>query len=862
MNALDEYLGGEYRDSKQMVEELNHLVEEVFWTLILPASPHYFHYFVSKEQKQYCWPYKIMRDMEPEKKYSVSTNAMILFALAKYQKSIGENINEVTCSEYIKDILNPEAFKNISLSAAVENLFSKADSEGVEFLSELVCGHETYKNAKKKCFSLWPIKIAPKMLDEYVLTISMTYGVNDPLSLFWMASLCQKESGKEEGVNGEKFSTKLKEVLESISQADVITRTEGDCKGTTIEGGSEVDLHNNAFVFLVIRKLFDILGNIFQKNNIVKEFIESKSKKIHSALEGKLHRHLSYSDIPDSRFDPAELVFCLEGLLVRRTQEPLEGVVRRVFEVLLKMQQQSSVFWKPTTPIYATKTGQVLLPLGIEVANSLLRICEILDQDSQETQYFNKCLPLFGRYVDWLKAQQICVRFKLDKEIRLIGWASEHTASEDRIHTWQTSQIFIFLDKYRNLLNRSIASEALKRSGIKLLPPRFRRYQEYPCEMMDWTCNGTKGIIDIDPISSSWTEKISEIITDEYLCPRLCRLKPKCNCDRQLKAIENPGCSFLLYGPPGTGKTTIVKKIAAALNWRFLSITPSDFLAGGAAEVEQRAKAIFTMLEEQEELVVLFDEIDHLLLDRESEEYSKLTGIFQFITPGMLPKLHDLRDKGKIIFVVATNYAERIDGAIKRDGRLDKQLLLLPPDKSGRKRIIKEVLEKRSLEIDEGFETSLEKIAKCSCLLTWKDLDAISKNLDGVSVKEKLDCFAKKAEEKERIINPSYYLNRFFSGNTGENGGRKLKEIGKSPWKEFLSLIVIECGYEEILDKHKKDFENLLKDEVLYTHCFKVKRTTEKGVGFFSARQELLVYPDYNDIKVLVIKAIDKCITK
>src|SRR5690606_41411447 len=37
--------------------------------------------------------------------------------------------------------------------------------------------------------------------------------------------------------------------------------------------------------------------------------------KFRQYFESLLHDHLSYSTIPDSRFDPAELAFCLEGLL-------------------------------------------------------------------------------------------------------------------------------------------------------------------------------------------------------------------------------------------------------------------------------------------------------------------------------------------------------------------------------------------------------------------------------------------------------------------------------------------------------------------------------------------------------------------
>jgi SpoVK/Ycf46/Vps4 family AAA+-type ATPase len=63
---------------------------------------------------------------------------------------------------------------------------------------------------------------------------------------------------------------------------------------------------------------------------------------------------------------------------------------------------------------------------------------------------------------------------------------------------------------------------------------------------------------------------------------------------------------------------------------------------------------------------------------------------FQFLTPGMLTKIHDLRDAARSIFIIATNYESRIDPAIKRSGRIDRKYLLLPPDAARRIEMVRE----------------------------------------------------------------------------------------------------------------------------------------------------------------------------
>jgi len=132
-----------------------------------------------------------------------------------------------------------------------------------------------------------------------------------------------------------------------------------------------------------------------------------------------------------------------------------------------------------------------------------------------------------------------------------------------------------------------------------------------------------------------------------------------------------------------------------------ITITPSDFIVSGSQLVEERAKALFDALMELSRKVILFDEIDRLVLDRSTPEYSEQEGMFQFMTPSMLPKFADLRAAERCIFVVATNFEERIDRAIKRRGRIDDKLLVLPPDEGQRRKLIKDVLSKYKLVVDD-----------------------------------------------------------------------------------------------------------------------------------------------------------------
>jgi SpoVK/Ycf46/Vps4 family AAA+-type ATPase len=82
--------------------------------------------------------------------------------------------------------------------------------------------------------------------------------------------------------------------------------------------------------------------------------------------------------------------------------------------------------------------------------------------------------------------------------------------------------------------------------------------------------------------------------------------------------------------------------------------------------------------------VILFDEFDSILLDRAIRKVDQVpTSVIEFLTPGMLPKLKALNSAsktGRMSYVLATNFLDRIDGAVQRGGRFDEKCGIYPPD--------------------------------------------------------------------------------------------------------------------------------------------------------------------------------------
>jgi hypothetical protein len=151
---------------------------------------------------------------------------------------------------------------------------------------------------------------------------------------------------------------------------------------------------------------------------------------------------------------------------------------------------------------------------------------------------------------------------------------------------------------------------------------------------------------------------------------------------------KNDISSVLLYGPPGTSKSTIVKSLAARLGWPLIELTPSHFVIKGIEAIEEQARQIFEDLGVLRETVVLFDELDSLLIDRERIGPDSM---LSFSVPAMLPKLQRLTKLAKrqrLLIVFATNFYDRLDPAMVRRGRIDEHLVVLPYNKASRLRLI------------------------------------------------------------------------------------------------------------------------------------------------------------------------------
>jgi len=141
---------------------------------------------------------------------------------------------------------------------------------------------------------------------------------------------------------------------------------------------------------------------------------------------------------------------------------------------------------------------------------------------------------------------------------------------------------------------------------------------------------------------------------------------------------------LLLYGAPGCGKTFIARAVAGELGANFISVGLSDVLDMWIGNSEKNIHSIFERARRNAPCVLFFDELDALGRKRSLTRNSGHGAINQ-----LLAELDGMNQSNEGVFVLAaTNHPWDVDTALRRPGRLDRTLLVLPPDAPAREAVL------------------------------------------------------------------------------------------------------------------------------------------------------------------------------
>ena len=136
-------------------------------------------------------------------------------------------------------------------------------------------------------------------------------------------------------------------------------------------------------------------------------------------------------------------------------------------------------------------------------------------------------------------------------------------------------------------------------------------------------------------------------------------------------------------------------------------------------ESEKKLREVFETAEKNTPAIVFIDEIDSIAPKRgEGSDQTEKRIVAQLLTA-----MDGLKGRGNVVVIAATNRPNDIDEALRRPGRFDREIAILPPDDEGRKEILQ--IHTRGMPLAKGVD--IEAIARKTLGFTGADLGVLCK---------------------------------------------------------------------------------------------------------------------------------------
>jgi mitochondrial chaperone BCS1 len=185
--------------------------------------------------------------------------------------------------------------------------------------------------------------------------------------------------------------------------------------------------------------------------------------------------------------------------------------------------------------------------------------------------------------------------------------------------------------------------------------------------------------------------------------------------------------NFLFYGIPGSGKTSLIYTIASHFNFDicFLNVTKD-------LDDNTFTRAITNLPDNS---ILVLEDLDALFVDRDSKSNLSFSTV--------LNVLDGIIKKHKLITFITTNHKDRLDGALKRSGRIDYELEFKNASRKQTKNMFQHFFGDNKLEEFLKFTKKLKyttadlnkflfKYRKCKDIMEYIEVfsEILNKNID------------------------------------------------------------------------------------------------------------------------------------
>jgi transitional endoplasmic reticulum ATPase len=228
---------------------------------------------------------------------------------------------------------------------------------------------------------------------------------------------------------------------------------------------------------------------------------------------------------------------------------------------------------------------------------------------------------------------------------------------------------------------------------------------------------------------------------------------------------------ILMYGAPGVGKTAMAEAFAGEFN---LNIIKANFGSVASRWTNQSTEQFIDLVNQalaQAPCVLFLDEIETLLPDRGGNA-GIISPESEKVVSAWLANCEKLR-RGKVFYIGATNYIDKVDAAAKRQGRFDHHMEIPLPDHAARLGLIQMAISdsesqyNAKVALDHGV---LDRVA-----LRWGGFN-VPRILEATKRSVKLAAedagVQKSSAKKYRSVNITLTMMHFFRGLRSVQGNQ------------------------------------------------------------------------------------------
>ena len=163
----------------------------------------------------------------------------------------------------------------------------------------------------------------------------------------------------------------------------------------------------------------------------------------------------------------------------------------------------------------------------------------------------------------------------------------------------------------------------------------------------------------------------------------------------------------LLSGPPGTGKTLLARAVAGEADVPFFSMAASEFVEAIVGVGASRVRDLFAQAKQAAPAIIFIDELDAIGRARGATVNLGGNDEREQTLNQILTEMDGFDSSTNVIVLAATNRPDVLDPALLRPGRFDRRVVVQPPDRIGRRKI----LEVHTRSVPLGPDVDLDRVA-------------------------------------------------------------------------------------------------------------------------------------------------------